>query len=74
MRKGNNSRSVIVACLSCLWDTVESHYIISQHYVKKFLEDFRHNKITCKTSSRNNKNKYDIDIDFTLPEFSEKNY
>ena len=45
--------------------------MISQHYVKKFQKDFRYNEIIYKTDGGEYKNKYDIKIDFTLPEFSE---
>ena len=45
--------------------------MIHQHYVKKFQEDFRNNEITYENGGGGYKTKYDIKIDFTLPEFSE---
>ena len=71
VRKENKGWSVHTACLSCFWDTKASHCVINQNYAKNFREDFRHNYITYKTSGGDYKTKYDINIDFTLPEFSE---
>ena len=56
--------------LSWLWDTVASHCVINQHYVKKFREEFRHNEIIYETGDGDYKTKYDTNIYFTLPKFS----
>ena len=45
--------------------------MINSHYVKNFQEEFIHNEITYETTGSNYKTKYDINIYFTLPNFSE---
>ena len=34
--KGKNIWAVHAVDISCLWDTGASHFVINQHYVKKF--------------------------------------
>ena len=72
MRKGKKIQAVHTTGISCIRDTVASHCLISQNYVKKFLRDFIYNEIIYKITGGYYKTKYYIKIILILPEFSEK--
>ena len=55
MRKEKHIQAVYAAGPSCLRDIGESHYVINQHYVKKFRKDFGHNEIIYETDGGNYK-------------------
>ena len=70
VHKGKKAREIHAAGLTCLWDGGASHSIISYDYVKKFKSKFRRNVTTYDTAGGEYKTKYDVKIDFTMPEFS----
>ena len=68
--KGKKAREIHAAGLTCLWDGGASHSIINYSYVKKFKSRFQRNETIYDTAGGEYKTKYDIKIDFTMPEFS----
>ncbi len=70
VHKGKRAREIHAAGLTCLWDGGASHSIINYSYVKKFKSKFRKNETIYDTVGGEYKIKYDIKIDFTMPEFS----
>ena len=66
LRKGNKYTNMVMAGITCLWDTIDSYIIIKRKYINYYKENINPNKLEYSTASGRHFTKHDVKVSFFM--------